>query len=57
MANNYDKIEEAKKDNNAYKRQAFSDEDNKKLNEIFDEVGDEEFNEHNPPLFKKKTLH
>ena len=56
MASNYDKIEEAKKDNNSYKRQAFSDEDNKKLNEIFDEVGDE-FNEHIPPLFKKKTLH
>jgi hypothetical protein len=57
MANNYDKIEEAKKDNNSYRRQAFSDEDNKKLNEIFDEVGDnDEFNEHTP-LFKKKTLH
>ena len=26
-------------------------------NEIFDEIGDDEFNEHNPPLFKKKTLH
>ena len=55
--NNYDKIEEAKKDDNAYKRQAFSDKDNQKLNEIFDEVGDDEFNEHIPPLFKKKTLH
>ena len=56
MANNYDKIEEAKKDNNAYKRQAFSDKDNQKLNEIFDEIGDDDFNEHTP-LFKKKTLH
>ena len=57
MASNYDKIEEAKKDDNAYKRQAFSDKDNQKLNEIFDEIGDDEFNEHIPPLFKKKTLH
>jgi len=57
MAVNYDKIEEAKKDNNSYKRQAFSDEDNKKLNEIFDEVNEDEYSEHNPPLFKKKTLH
>ena len=56
MANNYDKIEEAKKDDNTYKRQAFSDKDNQQLNEIFDEIGDDEFNEHTP-LFKKKTLH
>ena len=50
-------MSKAKKDDNAYKRQAFSDKDNQKLNEIFDEIGDDEFNEHIPPLFKKKTLH
>ena len=54
MASNYDKIEEAKKDNNSYKRQApFSDKDNQKLNEIFDEIGDE-FNEHIHHYLKRK---
>ena len=59
MANNYDKIEEAKKDDQAYKRTQFSKEDNDKLNEIFDELGDDELNDikksFNP--IKKKTLH
>ena len=55
MAHNYDKMDVPKKDDNVYKRQAFSDKDNQKLNEIFDEIGDE-INEHTP-LFKKKTLH
>ena len=59
MANNYDKIEEAKKDDQAYKRTQFSKEDNDKLNEIFDEIGDDELNDikksFNP--IKKKTLH
>ena len=57
MASGYEKLDIPKKDNDVYKRQAFSDKDNQKLNEIFDEIGDDEFNEHNPPLFKKKTLH
>ena len=57
MASGYEKLDVPKKDNDVYKRQAFSDKDNKKLNEIFDEIGDDEFNEHIPPLFKKKTLH
>ena len=57
MASGYEKLDTPKKDNDVYKRQALTDEDNKKLNEIFDEVGDnDEFNEHTP-LFKKKTLH
>ena len=57
MANAYDKLDVPKKDDDVYKRQAFSNEDNRKLNEIFDEVGDnDEFNERTP-LFKKKTLH
>ena len=57
MANAYDKLDVPKKDDDVYKRQAFSNEDNRKLNEIFDEVGDnDEFNEHTS-LFKKKTLH
>ena len=43
-----------KKDDNAYKRQAFSDRDNEKLNEIFDEIVDE-INEHTP-LFKKENI-
>ena len=57
MASGYEKLDTPKTDNDVYKRQALTDEDNKKLNEIFDEVGDnDEFNEHTP-LFKKKTLH
>ena len=57
MANNYDKIEEAKKDNNSYKRQAFSDKDNQKLNEIFDELGETDDIQQAITAFKKKTLH
>jgi len=34
-----------------------SKEDNHKLNEIFDEINEDEYSEHTPPLFKKKTLH
>ena len=56
MADNYDKLDNPKKDQTAYKRAALSNEDNQKLNEIFDEVGDDEFGEH-ISLFKKKTLH
>ena len=56
MASGYEKLDVPKKDNDVYKRQAFSDKDNKKLNEIFDEIGDDDFNEH-IPLLKKKTLH
>ena len=59
MANNYDRIEDAKKDDQAYKRTHFSKEDNAKLNEIFDELGEDELNDikqsFNP--IKKKTLH
>ena len=56
MANSYDKLDVPKKDDNLYKKQMMSDADNAKINEIFDEIGDDEFNEHTP-LFKKKTLH
>ena len=57
MANNYDKLDTPQKDQSSYKRSALSNEDNQKLNEIFDEVNEDEYSEHNPPLFKKKTLH
>ena len=59
MASNYDKIEEAKKDDQAYKRTHFSKEDNDKINEIFDELGDDELNDIKRSFntIKKKTLH
>ena len=57
MADNYDKIDSPQKDQSSYKRTALSKEDNHKLNEIFDEITDDEYSEHTPPLFKKKTLH
>jgi hypothetical protein len=48
-----------KKDDQAYTRTHFSKEDNAKINEIFDELGDDELNDikqsFNP--IKKKTLH
>ena len=42
MANNYEKIDVPKKDDNLYKKQMMSDADNAKINEIFDELGDDE---------------
>ena len=57
MADNYDKIDSPQKDQSSYKRTALSKEDNCNLNEIFDEITDDEYSEHTPPLFKKKTLH
>ena len=36
---NYDKIDVPKKDNNAYTLEHFSDKEDKKINEIFDELG------------------
>ena len=49
-----------KKDNQAYTRTHFSEKDNAKINEIFDEIGDDDMSREaieaafNP---KKKTLH
>jgi len=60
MANNYEKMDIPKKDDQAYTRTHFSKEDNAKINEIFDELGDDEIGREalekafNP---KKKTLH
>ena len=60
MAVNYDKIDVPKKDDQAYTRTHFSKEDNAKINEIFDELGDDEVGrEALEKAFypKKKTLH
>ena len=59
MAVNYDKIDVPKKDVQAYTRTHFSKEDNAKINEIFDELGDDELNDIKQSFnsIKKKTLH
>ena len=59
MAVNYDKIDVPKKDDQAYTRTHFSKEDNAKINEIFDELGDDELNDIKQSFnsIKKKTLH
>jgi hypothetical protein len=60
MAINYDKIDVPKKDDQAYTRTHFSKEDNAKINEIFDELGDDEVGRETlEKAFypKKKTLH
>ena len=60
MAAGYEKLDVPKKDNQAYTRTHFSEKDNAKINEIFDEIGDDDMSREaleaafNP---KKKTLH
>ena len=57
MANNYEKIDVPKKDDNLYKKQMMSDVDNAKVNEIFDEIGETDDIQQAITAFKKKTLH
>ena len=57
MANNYEKIDVPKKDDNLYKKQMMSDVDNAKINEIFDEIGETDDIQQAITAFKKKTLH
>ena len=57
MANNYEKIDVPKKDDNLYKKQMMSDADNEKVNEIFDELGETDDIQQAISAFKKKTLH
>ena len=57
MANNYEKIDVPKKDDNLYKKQMMSDVDNAKVNEIFDELGETDDIQQAITAFKKKTLH
>ena len=57
MANNYEKIDVPKKDDNLYKKQMMSDADNAKINEIFDELGETDDIQQAITAFKKKTLH
>ena len=57
MANNYEKIDVPKKDDNLYKKQMMSDVDNAKINEIFDELGETDDIQQAITAFKKKTLH
>ena len=57
MANNYEKIDVPKKDDDLYKKQMMSDADNEKVNEIFDELGETDDIQQAISAFKKKTLH
>ena len=59
MANSYEQLDVPKKDDKAYTRAHFSKEDNAKINEIFDEIGDDDLNEFKQAFnpIKKKTLH
>ena len=57
MANNYEKIDVPKKDDDLYKKQMMSDADNAKVNEIFDELGETDDIQQAITTFKKKTLH
>ena len=57
MANNYEKIDVPKKDDDLYKKQMMSDVDNAKVNEIFDEIGETDDIQQAITAFKKKTLH
>ena len=57
MANNYEKIDVPKKDDDLYKKQMMSDADNAKINEIFDEIGETDDIQQAISAFKKKTLH
>ena len=57
MANNYEKIDVPKKDDDLYKKQMMSDADNEKVNEIFDELGETDDIQQAITAFKKKTLH
>ena len=57
MANNYEKIDVPKKDDDLYKKQMMSDADNAKINEIFDELGETDDIQQAITAFKKKTLH
>ena len=57
MANNYEKIDVPKKDDDLYKKQMMSDADNDKVNEIFDELGETDDIQQAISAFKKKTLH
>ena len=57
MANNYEKIDVPKKDDDLYKKQMMSDADNEKVNEIFDELGETDDIQQAISVFKKKTLH
>ena len=52
------KLKKLKKDDNAHTRTHFSKEDNQKINEIFDELGDDELNDIKQSFnSEKKTLH
>jgi hypothetical protein len=59
MAAGYEKLDVPKKEDTSYTRAHFSKEDNAKINEIFDEIGDDELNEIKQSFntIKKKTLH
>ena len=57
MANNYEKIDVPKKDDDLYKKQMMSDADNEKVNEIFDELGETDDIQQAISAFKKRTLH